>query len=401
MDTHDFSLQWLLGPTDPNTFFSDYWQRQPLTLSRGDEGHYRGLLSLEDVDHILSSHDLRHPHLALVKNNAPVPLELWTTEEAKGGLLGPAVDRVKLVREYQNGATIILDELEKSWPSLARLCAGVERFFSHPTQTNVYLTPPGSRGFGAHYDVHDVFILQTAGCKRWQLYESPLRLPLPSQPYPRPGPDPGQPTADFVLRAGDLLYIPRGHVHSASTSDSTSLHVTLGINTYTWADVLNDALVARCRGDERFRRALPVGFATAAGAAAQARTEAVALLRALAEDGLPLEETLDRLSEHFLMSRPPLLEGQLTWLASARALTNQSRARKRAWLVRLAEQGDSVHVLYHGKRLTFARQLAPALRFALDNEVFSVASLPGPLNDAGKVELVRRLIEEGLLMPAG
>ena len=41
--------------------------------------------------------------------------------------------------------------------------------------------------------------------------------------------DAGKPSADFVLHAGDVLYIPRGHVHDALTSDSVSLHVTLGI----------------------------------------------------------------------------------------------------------------------------------------------------------------------------
>jgi ribosomal protein L16 Arg81 hydroxylase len=398
---NNLSVEWLLRPTGLKEFFNDYWERRPLILSRGDEGYFRHLLSLEDMDQVLSSHELRHPLIQLVKNNARVPPPQWTTEEeVKGAPVGTVADRVKMFGEYQNGATIILDHLHRTWPPLARLCASVERFFGHPTQTNVYLTPPGSKGFGAHYDTHDVFILQTEGSKRWQLYDSPMRLPLPSQTYPHPGPDPGKPTADFVLRAGDVLYMPRGVIHSASTSDSTSLHVTLGITAYTWADVLNEALTARCEGDVRFRRSLPVGFSTDADGAAEARAEARGLLRALAEGGLPLEEALGQLAERFLMSRPPLLAGHLTGLSSARRLTAQSRARKRAWLARLVEEGNGVHVLFHGKGMTFARQLVPTLRYILDTEVFTVASLPGPLKEADKVELTRRLIEEGLLMLA-
>src|SRR6185295_12103641 len=103
---------------------------------------------------------------------------------------------------------------------------------------------PGAQGFSAHYDTHDVFILQAAGSKHWRLYGSSVQLPLASTPYPYPGPDAGKPSADFVLRAGDVLYIPRGHVHDALTSDSISLHVTLGINVYTWADLFMEALNA-------------------------------------------------------------------------------------------------------------------------------------------------------------
>jgi ribosomal protein L16 Arg81 hydroxylase len=397
MESNEFGLDWLLRPTDPKVFFTDYWEKRPLTLLRGDEAYCRPVLSLADMDHILASHDLRYPSVQLVKNSAPVPPPHYTTEvDVKGVPVGGVVDLVKMFAEYQQGATIILDHLHRSWAPLACLCASVERVLCHPTQTNVYLTPPGAQGFGAHYDTHDVFILQAAGSKRWRLYEPPVQLPLPNNPYPYPGPDPGPPMADFVLHTGDLLYIPRGHVHDAVTSDSISLHITLGINTYTWADLFMEALGTLCQSDVRFRRALPIGFAGGAAAAAQVRAECAPLVRALAES-LPAAETAYELAERFIMTRSPLLEGQVTGLLAARRLTPLSRVRKRAWMYRLAIHGDTVHLLYHGKGLTFPRSLEPTLCFILDTDVFAVASLPGPLSEEDKVRLVCQLIEEGLL----
>lgn len=399
MDIDQYGLDWLLQPTELEVFFTEYWEKRPLTLFRGDEGYFRHLLSLEDMDHILSSHDLRHPSLQLVKNSAPVAPPRYTTEvDVKGVPVGGVVDLVKMFAEYQQGATITLDQLHRSWTPLARLCASMERFFSHPTQTNVYLTPAGAQGFNAHYDTHDVFILQTAGSKRWRLYGSPMQLPLPNNPYPYPGPDPGQPTADFVLRAGDVLYLPRGYVHDALTSDSVSLHVTLGINTYTWADLFMEALGALFQREVRFRRSLPIGFARDSAAAAQLRAECAPLMQALAEGGLPVEEMADVLAERFIRTRLPLFDGHFTALASARHLTLQSRVCKRAWLCRLTTHDDTVHLLYHGKGLTFPRFLEPTLRFILDTERFDVASLPGNLDTATRLELARRLMEEGLLM---
>jgi len=398
MNIDQFSLQWLLQPTDVGAFFTDYWENRPLIVHRDDATYFRSLLSLADMDQILSSHDLTHPSLQLVKKNVPVPPPQYTTTvDVKGVATGGVIDLTKMYAEYHHGATITLDQLHRSWPPLARLCADMERSFSHPTQTNIYLTPPGARGFGAHYDTHDVFILQTAGSKRWRLYGSPTPLPLPSDPYPYPGPDPGQPTADFVLNAGDLLYMPRGTIHDAVTSESVSLHVTLGINTYTYADLFLEALAARCQRDLRFRRSLPIGFALNRAAGQRLQAECTSLLRALAEEGLPLEEIADGLAERFIMTRPPQFDGHLTGLLDARHLTAQSRVGKRAWMFRLAIQDDTIHLLCHGKGLTFPRSVEPAIRFILDSETFTVADLPGSLKEQDKVGLVRRLIEEGIL----
>ena len=38
-------------------------------------------------------------------------------------------------------------------------------------------------GFKAHFDTHDVFVLQIEGCKRWTLYDTPIELPLRGQEY--------------------------------------------------------------------------------------------------------------------------------------------------------------------------------------------------------------------------
>ena len=44
------------------------------------------------------------------------------------------------------------------------------------------------------------------------------------------------------MRAGDTLYLPRGWLHQAMTSDTASLHLTVGINVATWRDAVRDAL---------------------------------------------------------------------------------------------------------------------------------------------------------------
>jgi ribosomal protein L16 Arg81 hydroxylase len=68
------------------------------------------------------------------------------------------------------------------------------------------------------------------------------------------------PLSEIDLEPGDLLYLPGGFVHTTETSDSFSVHVTLGITVYTWIELLTEwaQLSTHCPS---FRRALPPGFA--------------------------------------------------------------------------------------------------------------------------------------------
>ena len=97
-------------------------------------------------------------------------------------------------------------------------------------QANAYYTPAGSQGLPVHHDTHEVISLQVAGSKRWLVYEPVLELPLKNQRYRSALGEPGEPMLDVTLRAGDTLYLPRGWLHQALTSDEDSLHITVGIN---------------------------------------------------------------------------------------------------------------------------------------------------------------------------
>src|SRR5208283_1139855 len=99
------------------------------------------------------------------------------------------------------------------------------------------LTPGNTAGFSPHYDTHEVFVVQVGGRKRWRIYEPPIVLPHRSQPFVRAGYAPPAPLLECELCPGDLLYLPRGYVHSATTSEGYSAHVTIGLTVYTWVEL--------------------------------------------------------------------------------------------------------------------------------------------------------------------
>ena len=105
-------------------------------------------------------------------------------------------------------------------------------------QANAYVTPPQNQGFSAHYDVHDVFVLQIAGEKRWRIHPPVLVSPLRDQPWndrkadvEKRAEEPA--LIEAVLTPGDCLYLPRGYLHAATALGGVSTHLTLGIHVWT------------------------------------------------------------------------------------------------------------------------------------------------------------------------
>lgn len=159
-------------------------------------------------------------------------------------------------------------------PQLAKLLYVFDEAMSCSTGMNSYWTPGGSQGFAPHYDDVEVFMLQLEGAKRWRVYRPPTEaddLARHSSPDFLPE-DMPEPFLDVMLRAGDVLYLPRGWVHQGTTPPGThSLHVTLSANQmHTYADLLDtmlrskvDTMASRSRD---VRRALPIGWWDALGA---------------------------------------------------------------------------------------------------------------------------------------
>ena len=150
----------------------------------------------------------------------------------------------------------MLQGLHLNWTPLAKFCRGLEVDLGHPAQANAYYTPRGSQGFAVHHDTHDVFVLQVAGEKHWRSTTRSSSCRSRTSGTRRRSASTGPPTLELTLRAGDTLYLPRGWLHDALTSETDSLHVTVGINLHTWVDALRLAL-DECEDDVEFRRSVP------------------------------------------------------------------------------------------------------------------------------------------------
>ncbi|KAF5789547.1 putative [histone H3]-dimethyl-L-lysine(36) demethylase [Helianthus annuus] len=162
---------------------------------------------------------------------------------------------------YNDGYTFALRGMEFRLKDIAAVSEQLTSLFGQPsTGVNMYLTPPKSQGLARHRDDHCVVVCQIRGVKRWRIFPNPCpRLPrlYENVDYNFEGENGNEKIdgcKEFLLREGDVLYIPRGFPHEACTvtnDDETngnaefSLHLTLAIEIeppFEWEGFVHVAL---------------------------------------------------------------------------------------------------------------------------------------------------------------
>ncbi|HEX8518556.1 MAG TPA: cupin domain-containing protein [Pseudonocardia sp.] len=399
---------------DPDAFGAEHWGRAPLLTRAADRGAgpdaFRDVLDLDGVDELLSRRGLRTPFIRMAKAGQVLDSSAFTAPGGVGAEIGDQVRDDKVAALFADGATVVLQALHRTWPSVIDLCTRLGAELGHPVQANAYVTPPSSRGFSAHYDVHDVFVMQLAGRKHWTIHAPVLPDPLRTQPWGQRGAAVAaaardtEPAIDTVLEPGDVLYLPRGWLHAATALGGVSAHLTVGVHVVT-RFALVEALTALVADDPELRATLPLGLDVADPEALAPHVDAVRTAFAAALARVPADAVARRVRRQVWTGARPEPVGVLAVTAFAAGLAAGDAVRLRGGLRhRLRRTGDAtggrVVLELPDREVGFPARTEPALRALLGGDAVAVGSLPG-MEDDDQVVLVRRLLREGVLVPAG
>jgi ribosomal protein L16 Arg81 hydroxylase len=386
----EYTFDAIIAPHTRAEFFERFWEKKPLVIRRNDPTYYGDLLTLRSLDRVLTSHTLTQSSAFIANARNPVEPKDYTFQDG-------TVDLARLYQKFADGGTIGFNQLHTFVPRLHDLCRSLERELSCRFQTNIYMTPAGSQGFPPHYDSHDVFILQVHGTKHWQIFDTPIELPFRGQPFKRDATPVGAVTMELDLHPGDMLYLPRGMMHDAQTREGETLHITVGALATTWTELLLEAVAKCALGDPELRRSLPPGYARTQFDRTEARATFRHLLRRVAETA-DADDALDHFADDLVSTRTALLEGQLEQVLSLGTLELDDRVGARPNLLyRHREQDGQFIVSCYGAEMRLPAHAAEPARFALDTADFRVRDLPGELDDAGKLVLIKRLVREGMV----
>eukprot|EP00937_MAST-01D_sp_MAST-1D-sp2_P000898 g898.t1 len=233
-------------------FRQKYWERYPVLIKANHALSHRDFLSLDTV---------MDAQAYKVETEKPTPNVnflggAFVRKNTIGYTKGNTVRRKELEDGLRRHQTLQFLGIQFWQPEVSELALNMSEALFLPGSVNLYVTPTGEKtSLAAHNDFQCSFMTQLEGQKRWRLWHKPaLHLPI-SERFIK-GRDSneqitleklGEPYMDVVLKAGDILYVPRGCIHATSTADSseTSMHLTVGVEAmwdysmcFTWNSFL-------------------------------------------------------------------------------------------------------------------------------------------------------------------
>jgi bifunctional lysine-specific demethylase and histidyl-hydroxylase NO66 len=397
------ALTRLLGD-DAAGFAAQSWGRRALLTRAAQRGgdDFADLFSTDAVDELLSRRGLRTPFIRMARNGTTLPESSYTTGGGVGAGIGDQVSDDKVMALFADGATIVLQALHRTWGPVVDLSQQLAADLGHPVQVNAYVTPPQSQGFSDHYDVHDVFVLQIHGAKRWAVREPVLQAPLRDQPWADRRAEVEAAAAlpahlQETFEPGDCLYLPRGFIHSAQALGGVSIHLTIGVHGWTrhhLAEALVDRARARLREDAGVRASLPVQpSGSLAEDVALARQ---ALLRAVGD--VPDEAVAAWLTGRARAAQRPEPVAPLAQLEAVQAVGAATlvRLRDHLMLETIPGDGDEVVVRSRAGRVRMPSRVCAVLEALEARGPSRVGDLDEDEHQA--VETVRLLVRHGIVV---
>lgn len=257
-------------------------------LTHRDPTPLKKLFSMPMIDELLADNGLTYPLFAMARNGARLPARTYTYawRPSRRDMTRDLPDLRSIRDQLAGGATLVIEQLHRNSRPVASFCRRLSYELSRPVMASAFLTPANAQGFGMHYDIEGVFVLQIEGRKTWRLYPPILPSPLRSQHW-RPDTLSAEarrdleqrgPHASYELVPGDALWIPSGWLHDVFTTGQASLHLSLGFTWVSKHEVISHLLEALAQNEE-FRRGLPLdAFATTD----RARQESAAVLKSFA-----------------------------------------------------------------------------------------------------------------------
>ncbi len=295
----------LLAPCgiDADEFYKQYWEKEPLLITnphiqdedtsdikkkeckkdnkdliQSYQKRLDGFLSKKNIENLLKKYPMQYgKDLNVTKycedeygEKRRITLDLLPDMKNNDGedLEYVLAESNDVWSNFSDGCSVRLLCPHKYNDRIHALLSTLELEFGCMIGANAYLTPGPDKnnqsthqGFAPHFDDIEAFILQLEGYKHWKVYP-PLNkgevLPRESsRDYTEKEIEDVEPVIDFILGPGDMLYMPRGWIHQASTptlneikemvqksgkelpNQNHSLHLTVSaMQSWSWVDLL-------------------------------------------------------------------------------------------------------------------------------------------------------------------
>ncbi len=193
------SLPLLAGLT-PAQFMRRHWQKKPLLVRQALPG-FKPVLSRSELFKLAARDEVES---RLVVNNSKKGKLAWYMKR------GPFTPR-SLPPLSQAAWTLLVQGVDGHDGEAHRLLQ-MFRFVPDARLDDLMISfATTGGGVGPHFDSYDVFLLQASGSRRWKISKQKdltLQADVPLKILQN-----FEPEEEFLLQAGDMLYLPPGYAH--------------------------------------------------------------------------------------------------------------------------------------------------------------------------------------------
>lgn len=397
---HGVTFDSVISPYSAKYFTEEFWEKKPLQLAH-DDGEYSGLCDLQGFEDLIRyGNPLEELHeLVAIKCHSGDELEekYYLGVEEKDLWM-------KVYNLYSNGFSFIFNRVEKRSNPIARTIKSFERFFGYYCTASLFLSPQGScKGTLSHYDGVEVFALQLHGSKVWSIYKPQYELPHTVLPAPRVDAQNLEAWGKVLMKPGDLLYLPRGYIHDVDKEgEDPSLHLTIMVEPCRWMDVLLEGVQQLARRETALRSSVKLIGDIAKFESTSPEEQFHDKLRILLEK-VDFSQVRPYVEREICLRTEPLPSN--VFAMQKMHIDGNSLCKLRNDVLFSFGQltnpdlNNFTALTYSGNTLYFTNsEEQPIMERVLSRKPFTPLELPGNLPIGEKVELCKKLIEQGLIM---
>lgn len=191
----------LLGGLSPQTFMQRHWHKKPLVIRQAIAG-FDAPIGRADLLELAAQEDVQSR--LIVQNTGGGAGAAWTLRD------GPFTRRA-LPAFNKPGWTLLVQGVDLLDERIHTLMNQF-RFVPDARLDDVMVSyATDGAGVGPHFDSYDVFLLQAQGQRRWRIGRQKDLSLQPGMPLKILANF--EPEEEFVLNAGDMLYLPPKYAH--------------------------------------------------------------------------------------------------------------------------------------------------------------------------------------------
>ncbi len=385
----------MMGSQEVSEFFHLIYEKKYLHVIQNNSEYYSEILNSNLIDHLLETGLIPCAALSVLKDGNEIHSDNWSAETNLRRRLSEVADINKLYGLLSTGHSLVINGAENIIPEVGRYVERLENEMKLRVQANIYITPPGNSAFGLHHDDHDVFVLQIQGRKLWSIYNPVIKLP--SDIFPRGNyskNDIGDADLQLVLEQGNMLYLPRGYVHSARCTDELSIHLTIGLHPVCGFSLVK-SLASDAELNELFRSSIPFEFDQGATIDLYTKEFKANLIEMI--DSIDSNQLMRFRNESFLNKALMLHSGRLFDSARVNSISLDTIIHRREnRTLKITKTNETIILNFTGGELVFPVFLESSIKSIVSSHSVCVKDIRGLISEAGKIELSKTFVVNGL-----